>query len=747
MHKSLLLVILVILKSNLFSQIPISDTTTINELDEVTIVGDNSKKLPGAGQYIDSKKLDKLNQVNINNVLRTIPGINIRDEEGFGLRPNIGLRGTPVNRSAKITLMEDGMLIAPAPYADPSAYYFPTFVRMQGVEVLKGSSQIKYGPYTIGGAINLISTPIPNAFKGFGQLFYGSYHNNLQRFYVGESTKNFDYVFEINRLASNGFKELDNGDNTGFERRDVMGKLRWHTNKTAAIPQSVTLKFVDCSEIGNETYLGLTFEDNNKNPLRRYLGTQKDILNLNHQHISLTHHIILAKSISINTVVYHSNTFRDWARANSFGGESIKNILNNPIKNQFGYKVMSGEENGDIQYTSAARTYFSKGAQMNVKYFFNTKKIEHKIHIGLRYHIDEADRFATNSLYKMTNGVMIPSEIGINGNQENQIRSASSFASFLNYDLAYKGLTVTPGLRHEHINLLFQNFGNSDYARQGSELKTGTNTISIFLPGLGINYGINKQMNIFGGVHRGFSPPGMPLVNTTAEQAKVESSINYELGYRIKTNKINIEATTFLNNYSNILGSDNVSGGGAGTGEMFNAGKAKIQGIELSLDYNLLNEKKSIKHIKIPVNIAYTYTLAKFKETFVNGGGDWGSGTIYANDFIPFITPHLLTTSLGFENKIFNANIICRYTSQTRVVPGQGAFVFPAQNNSLEHINSIEDYLIFDLSANYKLNKTFTLFILLNNFTNNKAIVASLPQGYRPNAPLGLNFGIKANFN
>ena len=147
----------------------IEDTTLIEtiktwEFDALTIVGDRAKSIPGSGQYISSRQLSVLNQPNINQILRSIPGINVRDEEGFGLRPNIGLRGTPVNRCAKITLMEDGMLIAPAPYSDPSAYYFPTFARMQGIEVLKGSSQIKYGPYTIGGAINLISTPIPESF-------------------------------------------------------------------------------------------------------------------------------------------------------------------------------------------------------------------------------------------------------------------------------------------------------------------------------------------------------------------------------------------------------------------------------------------------------------------------------------------------------------------------------------------------------------------------------------------------------
>ncbi len=137
-----------------------------HNLQSVIITGNKLNGPSGSGQYITRQTLEKLNQVNVNHVLRIIPGVNVRDEEGFGLRPNIGLRGTAVNRSAKITLMEDGVLIAPATYADPAAYYFPTFARMQGVEVLKGSSQIKYGPYTVGGAVNLISRQIPNRLAG-----------------------------------------------------------------------------------------------------------------------------------------------------------------------------------------------------------------------------------------------------------------------------------------------------------------------------------------------------------------------------------------------------------------------------------------------------------------------------------------------------------------------------------------------------------------------------------------------------
>lgn len=741
--KKFLVVPIILVGSILYAQ-KSPDSTISIELAPITIVGAKAHLIPGAGQYIGSKKLDMLNQSNINNVLRIIPGVNIRDEEGFGLRPNIGLRGTPVNRSAKITLMEDGVLIAPAPYADPAAYYFPTFLRMQGVEVLKGSSQIKYGPYTVGGAVNLLSTAIPSSFKAFAQISAGSFGTNQQRIWVGDSQKNFDYVFEVNRMASNGFKQLDNGGNTGFDRRDVMAKLRWHTSSNAKLPQSVQLKIVSLTEEGNETYLGLTFEDYQQNPLRRYAATQKDLLDMQHNHISLTHSIAPVKNISINTTAYYSTTFRDWGRVNTIGGQGINNILGNPTLHQLPYQIMTGKANGNIEFQNAARTFFSKGVQSNAIFNFNTGSVNHKLQLGVRVHADQADRLATRSVFAMTNGTMIQTSAGMNGNQENQIRNASSIASYISYDISYKGLKISPGLRYENIQFDFQNFGNTDNGRLGANLRSATNQMRILLPGIGVNYEFNQNNHLFAGIHKGFSPPGMPSVTATTGQAKVETAINYEFGYRINKKGLQIQAAAFLNDYANILGSDNMSAGGLGTGDQFNAGNATIKGIELSVEYDLLYKENA--KLKMPINIAYTYTHATFKETFLNGGGDWGVGLINRGDFIPFITPHLFTASIGFETKKLNTTLTARYVGETRTRPGQGSIVIPANSMQYNSVNAIDGFLMIDWSVNYQLRKAFTGFATINNITNNQGIVANLPNGYRPNMPLGFTVGLKLQF-
>ena len=203
-----LILLLLVFTIQVFAQNPneTNETTldSIQNLDEVllktnVIFGNKyvAKNRTGSAYYISPEELKKLNYIDINRVLQTVPGVTIVEEEGFGLRPNISLRGTSPDRSAKITLMEDGVLIAPAPYSASSAYYFPSVARMQAVEVLKGSSQVQYGPFTTGGAINMVSTQIPDTFGGRVKASYGSF--NSSQFYatLGGSSEQFGYNIEF----------------------------------------------------------------------------------------------------------------------------------------------------------------------------------------------------------------------------------------------------------------------------------------------------------------------------------------------------------------------------------------------------------------------------------------------------------------------------------------------------------------------------------------------------------------------
>ena len=79
----------------------------INE--RVMVIGDAAKTrdIPGSAHFLTRSQMERQNQAfdDIHRLLRQVPGVNIQEEDGFGLRPNIGLRGSGTERSSKITLM------------------------------------------------------------------------------------------------------------------------------------------------------------------------------------------------------------------------------------------------------------------------------------------------------------------------------------------------------------------------------------------------------------------------------------------------------------------------------------------------------------------------------------------------------------------------------------------------------------------------------------------------------------------
>lgn len=243
------------------------------EIDEIVVTGlfENEDRVTGSAHRIGEVVLEEFQYNDINRVLNLVPGVYAREEDGVGLRPNIGLRGSSAERSQKVALMEDGVLLAPAPYSAPAAYFFPLSARMVGVEVFKGPASIQYGPQTIGGAINLISAPIPDGNAAMIELSGGSDGYRHLHTRGGLQTETFGFLAEYMHLGSDGFKSLDNGGDTGFDKNELVLK-----GAVELGPGNLELRLTYADEVSNETYLGLTEEDLRANPQRRYAASALD---------------------------------------------------------------------------------------------------------------------------------------------------------------------------------------------------------------------------------------------------------------------------------------------------------------------------------------------------------------------------------------------------------------------------------------------------------------------------------------
>ena len=109
-------------------------------------------------------------------------------------------------------------------------------------------------------------------------------------------------------------------------------------------------------------------------------------------------------------------------------------------------------------------------------------------------------------------------------------------------------------------------------------------------------------------------------------------------------------------------------------------------------------------------------------QTFINGGGDWGSGQITNGDFIPSITPHLLSLSAGAENSKWDVLVSANYVGNTRVKPGQDPMIFAQSNENYASVSAIRAFATIDCSINMHLNKKWGLYTSIQNMANNHRI-------------------------
>jgi Fe(3+) dicitrate transport protein len=367
-----------------------------NELKPVQILGDrqNTFSVSGSAHVITNEDLEEKENTDVHRMLRDVPGVYFQEEEGYGLRPNIGIRGSGRDRSSKVSLMEDGVLIAPAPYAAPAAYYFPSAGRFYGVEVLKGPDTLRYGPFTVGGAINFLSTPIPARASGMVNVEGGEDGAQRAHAYYGATEGQFGFMLEAHQQRTQGFKDIDRSNrDAGFDKRDYVAKLRWQAPETADIQQSLELKLEHSTEVSDETYLGLTDRDFERDANRRYGMSDIDQMDNDRDAVSLRHTLVFDESTQLNSVVYRNEFNRNWYKLASIGGQGIGGFVADANANGGAKQaVLRGTADAtDLVFKNNNREYVSEGVQTELSHRFQTGSVDNDLIIGARYHQDEVE--------------------------------------------------------------------------------------------------------------------------------------------------------------------------------------------------------------------------------------------------------------------------------------------------------------------------------------------------------------------
>ncbi|MBC8286702.1 MAG: TonB-dependent receptor [Nitrospinae bacterium] len=732
----------------------VDDTETTRQqllMEEISIIGSKFKitDIAGSAAYLDVQDIRQHGIDDVNRILRRVPGVNLRQEDGFGLFPNISLRGVDSARSSKVTIMEDGVLMAPAPYSAPSAYYSPTSGRMSGIEVLKGSSQVKYGPHTTGGAINFLSTPIPTTEKYYSKASFGSFNEVRNHSYFGNTTHTdagkLGYVIEYFARSNSGFKELDTNTadlrgeaDTGFRKQEPMIKMFYEPK--SSLYQRFEAKFGYTNLDANESYLGLSTGDFINNPLRRYSASRFDEIESTHFRSSLRHFLEIDSDTSLVTTVYGNTFNRNWQKLDKVNG----NNLSVALAGGSDLSVLKGEAAGTLSLRNNNRTYYSYGVDSNLTHNAEVGETKHKIELGLRYHYDQVRRNQWDETYTQdANGSITAVSVGGRGSQGNRLQGTHATTMNVQDAIKWKKFTFTPGVRFEYISASYNDFT----AGTTSIINDGDRDYLVAVGGGSLKYDLfdsnGQDLDLFTGVHRGFSPPSprSGIQNGLRE----ETSVGYEIGARYKDapRAFSTEAIFFLTDIDNLIVNSSV--GGTGSGSTVNGGKVRNLGLELQASYDHGLAKNWI--VQTPTYIAFTYTDATFREDVSSTDQESIFAGAKKGNNLPYIPEYVVSFGFGLIYKKFAVNFDANYTDEAFADGSNlGVQSNPETAQADERFGNIDEQFVVDAAVGYQINNKVRLFSNFKNITNSSYMVSRQPHGPRPGLPFSMMAGLEVSF-
>ena len=593
--------------------------------EEVTVLGtkilggpETLRRIPGSVEFVTPEQLETARVVSVTEALRKASGVNVRDEEGFGLRPNIGIRGLNPTRSTKTLLLEDGVPLAFAPYGDNASYYHPPIERFESIEVLKGSGQIAYGPVTVGGVVNYI-TPDPPRKPGLSLRLAGGNRDYLSgRGQAGATWGRAGLLVEYMRKQGDGAR-----DNLSSRLNDASAKVVFALSGT----HSLTLKGNFYGEDSQVTYSGLRQaeweQDPRQNPFRNdsFAGRRYGA--------SLKHAWLLRNQAVLVTQLYASRFGRDWWRQSSNSNQRPNDASDPACGGMANLDTTCGVE-------GRLRDYDHAGVEPRLRLGHRLLGIKAEAELGVRAHFEVQERRQENADRPTARAGRLVED----NRRENQ-----AYSAFLQDRMLLGRFTLTPGVRFEHIR-----YERTNRLGNGGAGVSGRTRVDQWVPGLGLAWSADDRIALFAGVHRGFAPPRTEdiISNTTGGSVELEPerSWNVEAGLRAAPRPgLLLDASVFQMHYENQIVPASLAGGVGAT--LSNGGETLHQGFELGARLHtaaLLNSPHDVS-----LHVAFTaLPVTRFEGTRFSSVPGFSSLSI-GGKRLPYAPERLLTASLAYS--------------------------------------------------------------------------------------------------
>lgn len=663
-------------------------TQQVVVLPTIQVIGsqeDSISKIPGAAVIVSQEQIQQFTPSSTEEILKRVSGVYVKPEEESAIVANIGMRGIS-SADYKTLILEDGVPVAAGLFVGNGRYYNPRIQRIDSIEVLKGSSALRYGPMNIGGVVNYrTKQPKDGALVDLSIGSWDTYKTTVE---LGGSspTKDSNVGAILSWAKSDGFMDKS------YEMKDAVIKA----GTAIGDNQWVGVKFTHYENDANISYRGQFLgeyhakKQNNPAPDDWFL-TERNSFDINHRWD-------INPDTELQTLLYWSEMNRDYWR--------------------YGVNATASQAAGRWIYTDNVsgnnRAFERIGAETRLIAKNTIFNLPGEAEIGLRVMNEKMDDVTINA-------TRATPRTGTTAKDTKDSAKSVALYAQNRFDISDQ-LSVTPGVRVERYEQ------QRDDKQKNETVKTSNTEV---MPGLGVTYQFIPAVQLYASVYKAFSPAlnGDSLSGMKDQKLDAETAVSWELGLRGQQDAVRYELTAFRMDFDNQI----IPANSNSDFQTTNGGKTYNQGLEGAVSLEFENGFDVFANLTWIAN-------AEFKGDRYNKNGSLKSKD---GDRVPYTPEWVANLGVGYTYAGLRSQLSANYTgSQFTDELNTKPIV---ENTSGFFTGKIDAYTTVDLTTRYTLNDQVEFYGAVKNLED-KRYIASLRQGIYVGPERSFEAGVRYRF-
>ena len=663
-------------------------TQQVVVLPTIQVIGsqeDSISKIPGAAVIVSQEQIQQFTPSSTEEILKRVSGVYVKPEEESAIVANIGMRGIS-SADYKTLILEDGVPVAAGLFVGNGRYYNPRIQRMDSIEVLKGSSALRYGPMNIGGVVNYrTKQPKDGALVDLSIGSWDTYKTTVE---LGGSSPTKD----SNVGAILSWAKSDCFMDKSYEMKDAVIKA----GTAIGDNQWVGVKFTHYENDANISYRGQFLgeyhakKQNNPAPDDWFL-TERNSFDINHRWD-------INPDTELQTLLYWSEMNRDYWR--------------------YGVNATASQAAGRWIYTDNVsgnnRAFERIGAETRLIAKNTIFNLPGEAEIGLRVMNEKMDDVTINA-------TRATPRTGTTAKDTKDSAKSVALYAQNRFDISDQ-LSVTPGVRVERYEQ------QRDDKQKNETVKTSNTEV---MPGLGVTYQFIPAVQLYASVYKAFSPAlnGDSLSGMKDQKLDAETAVSWELGLRGQQDAVRYELTAFRMDFDNQI----IPANSNSDFQTTNGGKTYNQGLEGAVSLEFENGFDVFANLTWIAN-------AEFKGDRYNKNGSLKSKD---GDRVPYTPEWVANLGVGYTYAGLRSQLSANYTgSQFTDELNTKPIV---ENTSGFFTGKIDAYTTVDLTTRYTLNDQVEFYGAVKNLED-KRYIASLRQGIYVGPERSFEVGVRYRF-